>query len=602
MRKKILVVLFLCFFLFLPGIISSQDVEIPIAFKINLLSLNTDPARNQWSLLIQEQLPKIGIGVTFHESTSLKNIASRTWFYPGGECGIIPPYSEGGFDILLIGWSWDLDWDPTDFYSTSSIYPSGNNFYQYNNPNFDEMLNKYLKTINSTLRTQYSHELQAMLYDDLPAISITYPRELYGFKEHLYGIDELLFATSNLRPENWGDSEDHIIVYAIPEKLKEYNIFLQESFYDAQWMSAIYGSLFKRGQDHHDWEPAIANTTTFSSDGRNITVTIDSNAKFSDGNPVLAEDIKYSYELYMSPKLCSSPFSSKSKYQILTRWFASNDSIEVIDTHSLNFNLTDDYSFALGLLSFGIIDKSTVEPAISTYGYDIFGEVPLTGNVQNTLVKSCGPFKLDFYYPNSSSVRLKPNLYWNNLTVSKGKQPLLDELNISYISSVDSALAGLFYGNIDILDSHYDLVQLDVGFGDGPIVGKIVKVPKHEEIAINMKHPIIGTGELTPVGTTESAKNIRKAISHAIPRNYIVDEIQRFGDPGISPIPDSCIGFDKSLKPYAYDLDLAIDYMEKTGVYSWHTWPPYETGITSLILLSLTSLVSVSCLRRIRLR
>ncbi len=112
-----------------------------------------------------------------------------------------------------------------------------------------------------------------------------------------------------------------------------------------------------------------------------------------------------------------------------------------------------------------------------------------------------------------------------------------------------------------------------------------------------MKHPIMGTGELTPFGTTEAAKNIRKAISHAIPRQQIVDEIlECLGAPGITPIPDSCIGFDSSLKPYKYDLDLAKDYIEKAGFSRPHT--DNYTGINTLFILSITSLVSVSCLRR----
>ncbi|MEE9409879.1 MAG: hypothetical protein V3V41_03025, partial [Candidatus Heimdallarchaeota archaeon] len=43
----------------------AQDMDIQIAFSINLLSPNTSAARNQWSLLMEQQLPKIGIGITF---------------------------------------------------------------------------------------------------------------------------------------------------------------------------------------------------------------------------------------------------------------------------------------------------------------------------------------------------------------------------------------------------------------------------------------------------------------------------------------------------------------------------------------------------------
>ena len=61
------------------GTTMAQDIEIQIAFSINLLSPNTSAARNQWSLLMEQQLPKIGIGINFHESTGWGNIGPRTW-------------------------------------------------------------------------------------------------------------------------------------------------------------------------------------------------------------------------------------------------------------------------------------------------------------------------------------------------------------------------------------------------------------------------------------------------------------------------------------------------------------------------------------------
>ncbi|MHA1203457.1 MAG: hypothetical protein ACTSSL_00745, partial [Candidatus Heimdallarchaeaceae archaeon] len=87
---------------------SAAEGDIIPAFYINLLSPNTNPARNQWAALMENQLPKIGIGIAFHESTGWGNIMPRTWSYPVGEDGkfdYIPTYEDGGYDILFVGWS-----------------------------------------------------------------------------------------------------------------------------------------------------------------------------------------------------------------------------------------------------------------------------------------------------------------------------------------------------------------------------------------------------------------------------------------------------------------------------------------------------------------
>jgi len=83
---------------------SNSDEPNPL-FYISLLSPNTNPARNQWAALMEEQLQKIGIGIAFHESTGWGNIMPRVWAYPVGNEGYydyIPIYEEGGYEVFMI--------------------------------------------------------------------------------------------------------------------------------------------------------------------------------------------------------------------------------------------------------------------------------------------------------------------------------------------------------------------------------------------------------------------------------------------------------------------------------------------------------------------
>ena len=65
----------------------------------------------------------------------------------------------------------------------------------------------------------------------------------------------------------------------------------------------------------------------------------------------------------------------------------------------------------------------------------------------------------------------------------------------------------------------------------------------------------------------EAAAYIRKAISHAMPREQIVQEIAGgYGKPGTVPIPYSAPEYDRDiLKPIAYDLDMSRQYLERAG-------------------------------------
>ncbi len=578
MKKKWL--FFAVILLFIsPILIAGQETEIESYVYIDLLSPNDNAERKQYSILMQHQLPKIGIGVHLHESTTWGNIADRSWSYPFIDFDYIPTYAEGGYDALFVEHSWDLDWGPGNIF-TSGCLASRANFYQYNNPQLDAKIIQYLSEPDSVLRTEYLYEIQEILYEDLPSISLVYPKLLYVFKEGLTGIDLLLLTLSKFRAENWDDPVDHIINYPIPIMLEAQNVYRETSDYDSKWMAAVYGSLFERSQISHEWEPVIATNYSLSSDGKNYTVYLDPNAKFSDGSSVLAEDVKYSYELHMTP-LVNSP-----DYWYLDSNFASNNSIEIVDTHTLNFNLSSLYAFAMDLLSFGILDKSSIEPAISTFGYSIFDENPLSGNVQDILIKSCGPFMLDNY--STTNVELIQNPYWNNLSSSNGLQPKLTDLHFIYYGvGRDSVIADLIAGIIDFYDPGFGIwcyAEFSYNYLEGGLVGSL----KNQELALNMKHPVFGTGELTPVGTPAAAKNVRKAISHAIPRNVIVDQIyEGLAYPGVSPIPKECIGFDQPLEPYAYDLDLAVEYMEDAGFDTiWNGTVSYPTsGFTISVML-----------------
>lgn len=115
------------------------------------------------------------------------------------------------------------------------------------------------------------------------------------------------------------------------------------------------------------------------------------------------------------------------------------------------------------------------------------------------------------------------------------------------------------------MDSNYFPVLADFE-GLAGIEGIKVSALTHQEMAINLRHPILGTGELTPVGTIEAAKCVRKAISHATPRQNITSDILLgLGEEGITPIPRGSIGFDETLLPYEYNLDLSKSYMELAG-------------------------------------
>ncbi len=588
---SILVIILLLFPVFTGSGLRQLPEDINFVFSVSFLSPDGCHSCMHWSLLIENQLPKIGIYIDFHNWTNGESVGTRTWNYPFIDYDYIPTYDEGGYDILFNRFKWDLDPDIAGKYDSSSLTPLGPNFLQYASAAYDAKLVQYLFEINQTLRALYFHELQNILFEDLPVISILYGKTLCGRRTTVTGVDWDLLYQNSERPELWNETGDQILTYLTGWNLEAQNIYRYKTNpIDSQWMNAVYGRLFQREQISHYWEPEIALNYTVSSDLLNYTINLDPNAKFSDGSPVLGEDIEYSFRLHLTPMVNST------KYSEFNSWFSSNQSIEAIDTHKLNFNFSRFCYSPFTVLSEGIIDKSDIESLISTHGYSIFEEIPLTGNVTDSLVKSCGPFKLDQFEPMSNNtVKMVPNEYWNNLTSSGGNDPLLKEYYLTVTSGRYFAVSLLESGDAEILGYCYYSSQHDYT-GKPQIQYELAKTGHQADMSINMRHPIMGTGELTPLGTPEAAKKVRKAISHAIPREIIAEQIcDNLAAPGTTPIADACVGYNESMEPYVYDLELAIDYIEQAGYEVRIT--PTKTSFT-ILLSMIIGLTTISMLRK----
>ncbi len=552
-----------------------------LVFSIDILAPNQQEHSGIHKIadVLLENLPQIGIGVRNIELTINDRIAERTWDYPmGNDFGYIPTYAQGGFDVVLNEIRWDLDYNYEGYFDSESISPNGLNYYQYNNTKYDNYLNSYLN--ESDTRGEYFGALDRLLYDELPSIAICYPRIVYSLKDTVSGFELELLNTNQHRLENWDNSDGHTIKYGFREKLSGTNIFNENSISDSFWMQAVYGSLYTRTRSYDDWIPMIANNTIVfaKNNGKmNITVGIDRSAKFSDGSQILSEDVKYSYELLLNSSRISSQQFNYAKC------FQSIETISIIDNYTIQFNLDKIYFSPYKILNLGIVDKSKVEPLVDTFGYEIFDELPGSYNVQNILVTSCGPYMLDMLDLDNNLFNLSPNPFWNNLTFSNGEQPYLISLNGTYVSNDQESIEKLELGVIDFIElKGFIIPDLKTGYtfeARGPVT---------IELGLNMKHPVFGTGELTPVGTSESAINIRKGISHAIPRHDIIMDDLAIGIPGVAPYP--MYRWDE-LVEYSYNLGLARSYLEMAG-YRPLCIIPEETGSNFILLLMIFGLVT----------
>ncbi len=532
--------------------------------------------------LIAQEWEKLSISTEIIH-LSYPEIGTRVWDYPFSNYSYIPTYIEGGYDLVIIGYTHPNYVNLGNLFSEDEIIPEGINYSQFNNTDFETALDSFVYEQNLNQRLQYYYELQRIIHEEVPSIGIINDADFFAFNENLVGINPNLLRQRNHRIEYWDDPFDHIINVAIAYYFNQHNPFKHFIDVDNLWMRSVYGSLLKPSHDNIEFEPYIAENYSMSSDMLTITVDIDKNARFSDNNSVLAEDVKYSYEFYNDPNL--------DHYSYFSRFFENNDAFEIIDLDTIRFHLKEIVPCFQELLTYGIIDKSRVEPVFVANGYSIFDSLALSGAVNDSLVTSCGPYKLVEYSTNSA--KLIPNPYWHGIF------PDLNEINIIYLESNSDYIAEISSGNIDILDYMFCFQPEDIDAISGvkPVLAEKLYI---YQLILNQKHPIIGTGELTPLGSKDAVKKIRQALNHAIPRQDIVNDKGGFATPGIIPIPSACVYFNSNLQAYSYNLSLAENLLKEAGYLEGKSGPttPTKSNFPNLVFIIVLYSVCYLCYKK----
>ena len=170
--------------------------------------------------------------------------------------------------------------------------------------------------------------------------------------------------------------------------------------------------------------PDLAESWEYSDDGLSLTFHLKENAKWHDGEPVTAEDVKYPFEYIKAHNTCT-----------LCETMAIVDSIEAVDSHTAVFHMnTVDMSFVASLSWYACF-------IMPQHIYDNGQDWSENDAAKNHPIGS-GPFKF-VEYRQSEGMSLEANPDYHD-----GK-PSLDRLFISIVPDDTTAMQSLINGELD---------------------------------------------------------------------------------------------------------------------------------------------------------
>ena len=288
----------------------------------------------------------------------------------------------------------------------------------------------------------------------------------------------------------------------------------------------------------------VADAWQFDPDGLWLRVRLDETARFSDGSPVTAADVKFSLDILRSPGLDAQRTSSVVE---------GIESIEVISDRVAEFRFKEPRPLnALhALCSLYIVPK---------HFYDQF--TPDQLNQSTGLLLGSGPFMLkdmdvDNKWRPGADIVLVPNPH--------NSRALIDSLRFTTITDPTARLTALRNGDIHIMRGSPDQLSLMKADPEFTAHDRIITDPaigsSYSAIAWNCAAPSILVDE-----------RVRLAMTHLLDRQRIVDEMYA-GAAAIatSPFPVNSPMNDPSIAPWPFDPARASALLDEAG---WTTRNP----------------------------
>jgi peptide/nickel transport system substrate-binding protein len=273
--------------------------------------------------------------------------------------------------------------------------------------------------------------------------------------------------------------------------------------------------------------PGVADEWSSSADGLTWTFHIRDNARFSNGEPVTAEDVQFSLERFADPTISVN----------IPSLGVGVESVDIIDDQTVQVNL--DRPVGAFLENISVFPASIINKAAVLAEGDDHWMNPL----------GTGPFKVKEWVPGSHITLERNEYYWE-----EGK-PYLDEIRFDYIADDNARILRIQGGDADIVEGvpWTQIPDLQASEGFSVHVDDIVR---YEGVFLN--HTIPPLGEV----------GVRQALNYATNKAAINEAVYGgVGEIANSMIPKALYHSDYDTLPaYFYDLERAKELMAASSM------------------------------------
>jgi peptide/nickel transport system substrate-binding protein len=202
----------------------------------------------------------------------------------------------------------------------------------------------------------------------------------------------------------------------------------------------LMGDLIEINRSTQQTEPALAKSWKISPDGRTFTLQLRKGIRFSDGHPFDADDVVFSFNVYMDEAI-------DSPQRDLLIIDGKPILVTELDQYTVRFALPRPYAAAERLFDgLAMMPKHLLE---KPYREGHFIQA-WSLNAQAAEVAGLGPFRLKQYVP-GQRIAVERNPYYWKVDRENQRLPYLDELVFLFVGTEDAQVMRFEAGETDIV-------------------------------------------------------------------------------------------------------------------------------------------------------
>ena len=262
---------------------------------------------------------------------------------------------------------------------------------------------------------------------------------------------------------------------------KSPNAYIDNNTYSSMMFSMMYDRLISTDVDTLDFVPSLARRWAVSDDGREFVFVLDERAKWSDGVPVSAEDVKWTFDTVMDPK------TQTGVWKMLLGEFESPEILDAGSERPMTIRFRKrgespkDWRDLMNCGTFWVLPRHAFE------GED-FNKLDLQGAVVG------GPYRISRISEQIETEYSRVADWWRADTPSCRNTCNFDRIILRYYVDNENAFSALKKGNIDVYPVYTARVWAKETSGESFARNWILKrrVTNHEPVgyqgfAMNMR-------------------------------------------------------------------------------------------------------------------